>query len=78
MPSKSYRQQVRMSPETRARIAELAALWAGPEGPLTPSVVVRVCVERVYRQSVADLADRQHEATLRRYPLRRIDSKCSG
>ncbi len=48
MPSKSYRQQVRMSPETRSRIAELAALWAGPEGPLTPSAVVRVAVERIW------------------------------
>ncbi len=50
MPSKSYRQQVRMSPETRSRIAELAALWAGPEGPLTPSAVVRVCVERAHQK----------------------------
>ncbi len=50
MPSKSYRQQVRMSPETRNRIAELASLWAGPEGPLTPSAVVRVAVERVYQE----------------------------
>ncbi len=48
MPSKSYRQQVRMSPETRNRIVELAALWAGPEGPLTPSAVVRVAVERAW------------------------------
>ncbi len=51
MPSKSYRQQVRMSPETRARIADLAALWAGSDGvPLTPSAVVRVCVERAYQE----------------------------
>jgi hypothetical protein len=48
MPSKSYRQQVRMSPETRSRIAELAAVWAGPEGPLTPSAVIRVAVERAW------------------------------
>ncbi len=62
MPRKSYRQQVRMSPETRDRIAELAVLWRGLSAsgePLTPSAVVRVCVERIYRQSVADLADRR-------------------
>ncbi len=49
MPSKSYRQQVRMSPQTRTHIAELAAIWAGPEGPLTPSEVIRVCVERAWK-----------------------------
>ncbi len=49
MPSKSYRQQVRMSPETRCQLAELATLWAGSDGvPLTPSAVVRLCVERAY------------------------------
>ncbi len=61
MPSKSYRQQVRMSPETRSRIAELAALWAGmgPTGePLTPSAVIRICVERAYRDHALQIQQR--------------------
>ncbi len=51
MSSKSYRQQVRMSSETRARLAELAVLWAGSDGvPLTPSAVVREALERVWKE----------------------------
>ncbi len=63
MPTKSYRQQIRMSPETRSCLAELAALWAGPEGPLTPSAVVRVCVERAWAADHARAeAKAQHRA----------------
>ncbi len=57
-----HSEQVRMSPETHDRIAELAVLWSNLSAsgePLTPSAVVQVCVERIYRQSVADLADRR-------------------
>ncbi len=51
MPSKSYRQQVRMSPETRHKLAALAAVWAGSDDvPLTPSAVIRTCVERAYQE----------------------------
>lgn len=49
MPSKTPRQQIRLSPELREKVRQLGELWAGVEGPLTPSAVFRVAVERAYR-----------------------------
>ncbi len=50
MPSKTPRQQIRLSPELREKVRQLGELWAGVEGPLTPSAVFRVAVERAWLQ----------------------------
>jgi hypothetical protein len=52
MPTKTHRQQVRMEPDLIAKIEVLGKLW-GPVKALTPSDVVRLCVEREYERSVA-------------------------
>jgi hypothetical protein len=45
--SKSRRLQVRIEPGLEEKIHELARRW-GPVVPLTPSQVIRTCVERAY------------------------------
>ncbi len=66
MPGKSYRQQVRMSRETRDQLAELAAVWAGKDGvPLTPSAVVREALDRAYQEHQETGYMGHHEAVRR-------------
>ncbi len=49
MPSKTRRQQIRLPDDLAAKVRQLGELWAGVEGPLTPSAVFRVAVERAWR-----------------------------
>ncbi len=51
MPAK-LRQQIRLAPELLDKVRQLGELWAGAEGPLTPSAVFRVAVERAWIREI--------------------------
>jgi hypothetical protein len=51
MAAKTGRVQLRVEPETRDKIEQLGRLW-GPVQALTPSAVVRRCVELIHRAEV--------------------------
>ena len=48
MPTKDRRIQIRFPAPLAAKVDELAASWSRTHEPLTPSEVVRECVERIH------------------------------
>ncbi len=48
MPSKTRRQQIRLPDDLAEKVRQLGELWAGVEGPLTPSAVFRVAVQKCW------------------------------
>ncbi len=64
VPAK-LRQQIRLTPDLAAKVRQLAELWAGVEGPLTPSAVFRVAVERAWRDMAHSLEIQRREQAKR-------------
>ncbi len=62
MPSKIRRQQIRLPDDLADKVRQLGELWAGAEGPLTPSAVFRVAVERAYALAGPVILARQRSA----------------
>lgn len=64
MPAR-HRQQVCVTPELREKVRQLGELWRGVEGPLTPSAVFRVAVERCYLRAMQELQQQPDLCRLR-------------